>query len=229
MSGRVEVVVFAEGETEERFIKQLVAPALNHLQVYLKPVQLHTSQTAKGGAVTFDRFKFNARNTLRQRGDVVLTTFLDLYGLDTSFPAYHQAAKQQDVYHRVAVLEEALRSAVVETVGCQADRFLPHIQPYEFEALLFSDVAALCEVEPTWASSVPTLSSARSTAVSPEHINDSFETKPSRRLESALTPTYRKTMHGPRAAQRVTLEVIERECAHFHDWMNRLRALGASA
>jgi hypothetical protein len=226
--GRVEVVVFAEGETEERFIKQVIAPALVHLQVYIKPVQLHTSQTAKGGAVTFDRLKLNARNTLRQRGDVVLTTFLDLYGLDTSFPAFGNAAKQPDVFRRVSVLENALQNAIVEAVGCRADRFLPHIQPYEFEGLLFSDVAALCGIEPTWAGSAPKLVEVRSAVPSPEHINDSFETKPSRRLESILKPSYRKTLHGPRAAQRISLEVIEQECAHFRSWMNRLRALAVS-
>ena len=91
----VEVIVFAEGPTEEKFIKQLVAPALRHLQVFIKPQTLNTSQTAKGGAVTFDRLKFNARNTLRQHPDAVLSTFLDLYALDTDFPAFEEAKKNE--------------------------------------------------------------------------------------------------------------------------------------
>lgn len=33
----VEVIVFAEGPTEEQFIKRLVAPAVRHLQVFVKP------------------------------------------------------------------------------------------------------------------------------------------------------------------------------------------------
>nr|VFK22030.1 MAG: hypothetical protein BECKLPF1236A_GA0070988_103291 [Candidatus Kentron sp. LPFa]VFK26313.1 MAG: hypothetical protein BECKLPF1236C_GA0070990_1003321 [Candidatus Kentron sp. LPFa] len=54
-----EVVVIAEGQTEEQFIKQVVAPALRPLAIYLKPRLL-----PKGGAVSFDRLKRHARNTL---------------------------------------------------------------------------------------------------------------------------------------------------------------------
>ena len=225
MGGSVEVVVFAEGETEERFVKQLIAPALNHLRVYIKPVQLQTSHGARGGAISFDRLAMNARNMLRQRRDVVLTTFFDLYGLNTSFPEFHETKEGLDVYQRVERLEAALHIAIVEKTGCPPGGFIPHIQPYEFEGLLFSDVNALCSIEPGWAGSASALAKARAAVDSPEHVNDSFESKPSARLKAALSPTYRKTTHGPRAAHRVTLEVIERECKHFHQWMNRLRSL----
>ncbi|PHV09464.1 DUF4276 family protein [Chitinimonas sp. BJB300] len=68
-----EIIVFAEGPSDEQFIKQVVAPALRHLQLYLKPQTLQTSQHISGGAVSFDRLKFNARNTLRQNQNIVLT------------------------------------------------------------------------------------------------------------------------------------------------------------
>lgn len=67
-----EVIVFAEGTTEERFIKQVVAPALHGLQIYLKPQLLSTSASGRGGALSIDRFLLNARNTLRQKSDAVL-------------------------------------------------------------------------------------------------------------------------------------------------------------
>jgi predicted RNA-binding Zn-ribbon protein involved in translation (DUF1610 family) len=38
----------------------------------------------------------------------------------------------------------------VAAAGCQPGRFIPYIQPYEFEALLFSDVPTLTRVEPGW-------------------------------------------------------------------------------
>jgi hypothetical protein len=221
----VEVIVFAEGQTEERFIKQVVAPALRHLQIFLKPQLLNTSQTAKGGAVTYDRLKFNARNTLRQYPNAVLSTFLDLYALDTDFPAFEECKGKSDVYSRVHGLQHALHTAIVAHVGCQPVRFLPHIQPYEFEGLLFSDVEALSAVEPTWTQDVSALIKIRSSFDSPEHINDSYETKPSKRLEDLLHPTYKKTTHGPRAAERISLAVIESECAHFKTWMDALRKL----
>jgi len=221
----VEVIVFAEGPTEEKFIKQVVAPALRHLEVFVKPQTLNTSQNAKGGAVSFDRLKFYARNTLKQNNQVVLSTFLDLYALDTSFPAFNDAKQKSDVYGRVQCLENALREAIVAHVGCQPKRFVPHIQPYEYEGLLFSDVEALSAIEPTWSGSLEALRKARASGETPEHINDGYETKPSRRLKNLLIPEYKKTRHGPLAAQRITLEVIEQECAHFKAWMDSLRGL----
>lgn len=221
----VEVIVIAEGQAEERFIKQLIAPSVRHLQVYVKPFLMNTSQTAKGGAVSFDRLKFNARNTLRQKPDTILSTFLDLYALDPGFPAFVEAKQKADVWSRVQCLESALKNAVVEHVGCRPDRFLPHIQPYEFEGLLFSDVETLCAIEPNWLAGLRDLKVVRDSVETPEQINDGYETKPSKRLEDTLIPKYKKTIHGPRAAERITLSVIERECSHFRTWMEVLRGL----
>lgn len=220
-----EVIIFAEGPTEERFIKQLVAPALHGLRIYLKPQLLKTSPSGRGGSLSIDRFLLNARNTLRQKPDAVLSSFIDLYGLDTDFPGFEESTKYADVHQRVALLEQALHRLVVEEVGCRADRFLPHIQPYEYEGLLFSDVDSLAAIEPTWGKALGALRKVRSSFDSPEHINDSYETKPSKRLENLLHPKYKKTTHGPRAAARISLETMERECAHFQDWMNSLRGL----
>jgi hypothetical protein len=168
---------------------------------------------------------FNARNTLRQHPEAVLSTLIDLYGLDTSFPQFAQSLTITDVYQRVAHLEHALKEAVVSQVGCRAERFLPHIQPHEFEGLLFSDVDALVGIEPDWARSLPNLKWVRAQAISPEHINNGHETAPSKRLEVMLKPKYKKTRHGPLAASRITLEVMERECTHFKRWMDQLRGL----
>ena len=225
----VEVRVIVEGFTEEAFVKQLIAPALQSRQIFIKPVMLSTSKNAKGGAVTFDRLKLHARNYLRQHPPVVITTMLDLYRLPNNFPGFSAAKEKPDIYQRVQALEVELHQAIVAHVGCRPERFLPHIQPYEFEGLLFSDVVELCNTESAWSSSLAALQKVRQSAESPEHINDSFETKPSNRLANLLHhPGYKKTLHGPRAAERITLAVMERECVHFGSWMKRLRELPAT-
>ncbi|MBN9698181.1 MAG: DUF4276 family protein [Zoogloea sp.] len=220
-----EVIVFAEGSTEERFIRQVVAPALHSLQIYLKPQLLNTSSSGKGGALSIERFLRNARNTLRQNPGAVLTSFIDLYGLDTDFPAFESSKKLTDVQQRVAYLEAALHEQVISRVGCAPERFIPHIQPYEYEGLLFSDVSSLTGTEPSWSQALASLQKIRDAFASPEHINDGYETKPSKRLENLLHPKYRKALHGPRAAARISLGTMERECAHFRGWMERLRGL----
>ena len=221
----VEVIVFAEGQSEEQFIKQVIAPSLRHQQIYLKAQTLKTSQQGRGGAVTFGRVKFYARNALRQYPNAVLSTFFDLYGLDTDFPEFDEAKQLADTAQRVTKLERALHAAIVAHAGCREERFIPHIQPYEFEGLLFSDVNALSMTEPRWQSRLNDLQAIRNAFPTPEHINDSFETKPSRRLEDLLEPQYRKTRHGPLAAGRVTLATMEEECQHFRSWMAKLRNL----
>lgn len=221
----LEVIVFTEGQTEEQFIKRVVAPLFRSNQIFLKPQTLNTSQNAKGGAVNFDRLKFNARNTLRQKPNAILTTFLDLYALDNNFPDFAEAKQHTDIYARTEMLETALHEAIVEYIGCQTKRFIPHIQPYEFEGLLFSDVNALVLTEPSWNHYLTKLQAVRADFDTPEHINDSYETKPSKRLENILQPQYKKTRHGPLAAEKITLNVMEQECAHFKGWMDRLRKL----
>ncbi len=221
----LEVIVFTEGQTEEQFIKRVVAPSFRSRQIFLKPQTLNTSQDAKGGALNFDRLKFNARNTLRQKPDAILTTFIDLYALDTTFPDFTEAMQLTDVYARTRRLETALHQAIIERVGCRPERFIPHIQPYEFEGLLFSDVDSLVRTEPSWQDFLPELKQVRDDFDTPEHINNSYETKPSKRLENILWPQYKKTRHGPLAAEKITLSVMEQECVHFKAWMDNLRSL----
>lgn len=221
----VELTIFAEGQSEEQFVKRVVAPSLRDLRIFAKPQTLRTSQDSRGGGVTFDRLKFNARNTLRQNPNMVLTTFIDLYGLDTSFPAFEEAKTKLDVHARVSCLEAGLHAAIVSHASCRSERFIPHIQPYEFEALLFSDVTALCRTEPEWRKYSKPLSDICDYFPTPEHINDGYETKPSKRLENILRPTYKKTRHGPLAADQISLTVMETQCPHFHDWMKKLRSL----
>lgn len=221
----VEVIVFSEGQTEEQFIKRVVAPALRHLSIFIKPQLLTTSRDSRGGDVSLNRLKINARNTLRQQPRAILTTLLDLYGLKTDFPAYEQAMQTQDVYQRCDMLQSALHMEIVDYVACRPERFIAHIQPYEFEGLLFSDVTALASTEPHWSRYLPQLQQVRESFPTPEHINGSYETKPSKRLDDILTPNYHKTRHGPLAAEKVTLARMECECVHFAGWLEKLRGL----
>ncbi|SHE22902.1 DUF4276 family protein [methanotrophic endosymbiont of Bathymodiolus puteoserpentis (Logatchev)] len=220
----MEIYVIAEGATEERFIKDVLAPSLRSNTVYIKPILMPTSKGQAGGAINLDRFLRNVRNTLNQHRDAVVTTMFDLYALSNSFPSYDDAMLKNDVYQKVALLESSLHDRVIDTCGCEKKRFIPYIQPYEYEGLLFSDIEALVSVEPEWVSSKDELQEIINSASTPEHINDGYETKPSARL-SILSPKYKKTRHGPLIAKKITLSVIERECKHFSEWVKKLRSI----
>lgn len=220
------VCVVCEGQTEEEFILQVLAPAFYELGLNLVPEMIETSPGHKGGALRYARVKRHLRNTLRQNSAPVVTTLFDLYGLDNEFPGTSAANAAPGLWQRLKILTDALHADVVKEAGCAPERFIPHIQPHEFEALLFSDVATLVTVEPAWHQASAALTAARAAAASPEHINDHPDTKPAARLELALKcPGYRKKLHGPIAARKIGLAKMEEECASFATWLARLRSL----
>jgi len=221
----IEVVVVAEGQTEETFVRDVLAPELAPGMIFLSARLVGTSPTQGGGALSYPRVQRYLRNTLRERSDTYVTTFFDLYRLDTGFPGADEAAVLRDPPAKAGFIESRFRDAVVEAAACREERFLAHIQPYEFEGLLFSDVPRLVEIEPGWRAFAAELNAVRTGATSPEHIDDGPDTHPSARLSRLLRPRYQKALHGPRAALRIGLAKIAQECAHFGEWLDRLRQL----
>lgn len=220
------VVVVCEGETEEEFVRDVLAPGFYGVGLYLEPQMVETSPGHRGGALNYDRVKPHLRNTLRQKSAPVVTTLFDLYKLDKRFPGFEQSKAIPDLGQKLDLLRRELYADVVAAAGCQPGRFIPYIQPYEFEALLFSDVPTLTRVEPGWQAASDALAAARAAAESPEHINDRPETKPAAHLERELNnPSYRKRRHGPIAAQKIGLAKIEAECAFFAAWLAQIREL----
>ena len=218
------VFVVCEGQTEETFIRDLLAPAF-YPQINLIGQIIETSSGHKGGGLVYERVKKHLKNSLNKNSQPVVTTLIDLYKLDKDFPGYRETAGKP-LHQRLKMLNDALHKDIVALTGCPPSHFLPYIQPYEFEALLFSDVSALTGLEAEWASAEPKLQAVRDSAETPEHINDSPTTKPAAHLERHLKqPSYRKTLHGPRAAKQIGLAKIEQECRYFAGWLAALRQL----
>lgn len=221
----MRVVVVCEGETEEEFVGNVLAPAFTQLGLHLEAQLVQTSPGHRGGALNYDRVKRHLCHTLRQKNAPFVSTFFDLYKIDKRFPGFEQAMGKTDVGQKLEVLRRELHGDVVAAAQCRPERFIPHIQPYEFESLLFSEPAALAEVNPAWTQkSIDHLLHIRNQAVSPEHINDKPETKPAAHLQRELG-NYRKRLHGPIAAQKIGLNKIEAECAFFAAWLAKIRTL----
>ena len=58
----------------------------------------------------------------------------------------------------------------------------------------------------------------------PEDINDSPETAPSKRVEH-LVAGYQKPLLGTLAVLEIGLDCIRQECKHFDDWLSKLESL----
>ncbi len=210
-----EVVVVGEGQTEETFVRDFLGPALANGNLFVCPRLIHTSPRSRGGALTPQRVLGFLRNTLRERKDTYVTTFFDLYGLHPDFPGVSRAARQPDPLKRATAVEAGFHETVIQEAGCRSDRFLPHIQPYEFEALLFSDTGRFAETEPAWGEFVGELEHARRSVQSPEHINDGRDTHPSARLKRLSGPRYGKVRHGIAVSRRIGLSQIRAEVPPF--------------
>jgi hypothetical protein len=102
-------------------------------------------------------------------------------------------------------------------------RFVHFVVMHEFEGLLFSDCAAFSR-----GISRPELAgdfrSIREQFQTPEEIDDSPDTAPSKRVQ-ALVPGYEKPLLGVLAVLEIGLARIREECPHFRAWLNRLETL----
>jgi len=224
----IRVHVICEGQTEESFIRDVIAPVLARQNIFLTARLIGTSKGHKGGALSYERVKRFVINSLKEDDKVFITTFFDLYALHNQFPDFQKCLEITDVYQKVERLESAFKNDIAQDNASFAQRFLPYVQPYEFEGLLFTDIEKLTSIESSWKSTAAKLNSVRAEFATPEHINDGFETKPSARLEKHLNnPGYRKTLHGVLAIESIGIDPLLRECKHFQQWYHQLNNLGS--
>ncbi len=219
---RVYVVV--EGQTEESFVKDVLAPVLWPHQVYLTPIILGVPGH-KGGRTNYARVKKDVLVLLKQDRSAYCSTMLDLYGLAKGFPGTPLPPNLSNL-HKVIHIEQAVREDIVAQVAdLRPDvRLLPYLQLHEYEGLLFSNPMAFATgiYQPNLASHFQSIRQAFPT---PEDINDGPESAPSKRV-LRLCPSYRKPLDGTRAAKAVGIDMMRRECPHFRGWVERLEALG---
>lgn len=217
------VHVICEGQTEEAFVKELLVERFAHLGIYLMPV-LIGRPGHKGGNFKFDRLFPDVRNRLLADQNCYCTTLFDFYGLPQSFPGKTAVDAQAPMDAKAKALEEALVEALTSKIGQDAmRRFIPYVQMYEFEALLFSDPERMAQGM-DHAHLAPTFAKITGQFDSPEHINNSPQTAPSKRIEDFIIG-YEKPLLGTLAALEVGLDAMRDKCLRFDNWLTRLEAL----
>ena len=93
---------------------------------------------------------------------------------------------------------------------------------HEFEAILFSKPDSFALVaDPDVVAEIQTI---RDSFQTPEHINNSPETAPSKRLES-LIPNYAKIKNGTLLSKDMGIDIIMEQCPHFREWIQRIISL----
>lgn len=214
---RVNVIV--EGQTEETFIRDFLSVELGKEGIFLTARCVETGKkhmkVFRGGMTSYAKAKRDIDNWLKQDADAYVTTMFDLYGLPNDFPGYGGCLVSG--IEKAMFLEEQFKRDVNNS------KFLPYIQTHEFEALIFCEPSHFDEVIPNCSISTE-LIAIKNQYSSPELINDSPETAPSKRILK-LYESYNKVLYGTRIVKRIGLEKMMQDCSHFSSWINSLRSL----
>ncbi len=222
MSRYAEVVVLTEGRTEQTFIKQLLAPYMGNLGVYLTPVQLD-KPGQRGGDVRFVRAKNDIGRYLKQRSETYVSLLIDYYGIGSDWPGLETikpGAPPSDIAAAICTATQEYIDAEFADFGADV-RFVPHIAVHEFEALLFSEPETLARFIQVNQKHVDEIIEE---CGEPEAIDNSPHSAPSKRIEK-LYRRFKKTSTGIAIAQEIGIEQMRLKCSVFDDWLDRLESL----
>lgn len=217
-------LILVEGQTEERFVKDVLYPHFEPLGLVVIPTILTTKivkigKNFKGGVTNYAKLRGDLVKLLRD-GSALVTTLIDYYGLPDDTPGMSDRPPPSPSRDRVMHVERAMRLEVGSP-----GHFLPFLALHEFEALLFVDHQITAGVIPAPEKAGELLAIAG--GLEPEEINEHSETAPSKRLMKVF-PSFRKTLHGPTAAKRIGLTAIRKRCPHFDGWMTQLETFARS-
>ena len=217
-----KVLIYVEGQTEETFVRDLLAPYFKQkCSIYLIPSLARTKRTRagrafKGGIVSYGKVKKDILKLLGDRSAALVTTMLDFYGLPNDFPGKKSLSSGSPT-DRVQHLEKAFGEDIGST------RFLPFLVLHEFETFIFVQPEKLAEALPGYQTEVQNLIKNVG-HLTPEEINEGGDTHPSARILK-LFPTYQKRLHGPLIIKKIGLNLVRSKCPHFNNWFSNLEKL----
>ncbi|MBR3318822.1 MAG: DUF4276 family protein [Atopobiaceae bacterium] len=212
------VYIYCEGQTEEAFVNEILAPYLRQLKIYAWPIIAATKRSSRkkyrGGIMRYDRIRHELRMLCKGHKNELVTTMIDYYGLPKDAPGLDKSTG--NTQQAIIEVEDAIGGDINEP------NLLPYLQRHEFEALLFTDPHAFGIITDD-SIALERIAQVRKEFATPEDINNSFETAPSKRI-TQIIPTYKKIIDGIAVAEMVGIDAMIHECPHFSSWISRIRA-----
>ena len=225
----MRLLIHVEGQTEETFVNEVLAPHLLTFGYYSVAPRILGNARIRGGIRSWPSVRKDIVNHLNEDKNCIATTMVDYYGLPQqeggAWPGRAKATTLRPP-DRALWVQAALFDDVKGDVF-RPERFVPFVLMHEFEALLFSDCQRLSRGIGR-ADLQAQFEAVRSQFHTPEEINDSPETAPSKRIETIL-PGYQKPLLGILAILEIGLLTIRTECPHFDRWLTKLESLPAVA
>jgi len=219
------IYVVCEGKTEVLFVKGVLNADFALQNIEFIPVGIGKDENKKGGGhITIERIIRDVHKHL-SKSNVYCTTFLDFYGLPPDFPGKQKSKKVNTLEEKSLLMCDFLKEYISNQQGDNAHRFIPYVQMHEFEGLLFSDPPKFADMGLS-PQIVAELQKIRDSFETPEHINDSQHTAPSKRILN-LVKYYQKPTSGLAIAKAIGLHKMRQECPIFNTWLTDLAKLPA--
>lgn len=212
------VYIYCEGQTEEAFINEILYPYFIKMDIAVYPIVCTTKRTTsrkyRGGVNDYNKIKRELTMLCKTHPNEYVTTMFDYYAMPDNTPEI--GLHDPNIYERIGKIE----AAVNRDIG-QANCMF-HFMLHEFEAILFSNPESFELIAET--DVVDKIRKIRESYPTPEHINNSPETAPSKRLER-LIPNYAKIKNGTLISKDIGIDKILAECPHFCEWIKKINEL----
>ena len=216
------LLVHVEGQTEEDFVKMVLAPHLRdsgYSTVSARLLGNARQRIRRDGIRPWDTVRRDILGHLKGDRAALATTMVDYYGLHKTWPGRTRASRQATIFERAATVQQAILKDISKSIECR-ERFVPYVVMHEFEGLLFSDPDRFAESlgRPVLAADFRAIREDFST---PEDINDSPHTAPSKRI-TRLYAKYQKPLMGTQAMELIGLGKVREACPLFNQWIVNL-------
>lgn len=215
------LVILVEGDSELGLMNNIIIP---QLYKYITNKNIMTSWSIeackiitnrnlnkKGGNVNYEYLKNDIKRFASQ-GVAIITTFLDFFRLPTSFPGY--TTNGNDIEQVETAMSKDLKSSIPNL-----KRFIPYIQKYEYEALLFSGMEGF-EILIDDEEKLSQIQAINDEYPNPEDINGGAETSPSKRLMKIFN--YHKVGDGEDILEILGFDKVYNKCPRFAQWYDSL-------
>jgi hypothetical protein len=200
------LLIHVEGETEETFVNEVLAPHLysrGYFRVSARLMGNARQRDRRGGIRPWSMVKEDIVTHLKEDPQCLASCMVDYYALpqtgEKAWPG-REAAGRLPFSQKAPAIQDALLEEICNAMGRGFAQGIGR-----------PDLA-------------PRFQEIRNTFETPEEIDDSPATAPSKRVQ-ALVPGYEKPLMGTLAVLEIGLEVIRSQCPHFRNWLERLENL----
>jgi hypothetical protein len=185
------LLIHVEGQTEEAFVKEVLRDHLVSKGYYSVEPRIVGNARQMGGICSWPSARRDIINHLKEDQGCIATTMVDYYGLPqeepNGWPGRDQSGGLASVKQKALCVQEAMRDDLGTGMDHRFDtrRFVPFVIMHEFEGLLFSDCSSFSRAidRPDLETNLQAIRNAFAT---PEEINDSAVTAPSKRIKALV-------------------------------------------